>query len=201
MPTSEEVSPWSEQQCLHIRGLSAQASKHPSSAWVPVSSLCGPCASCRAPHNITARPLLTSCSCTAGTAEDAQLFNTNYVSRGMGNLRAEVDDLLNRLLTGHLKDEVGHESKLRSLDQKAALLSALQPADRLRTLGLVCVHSQSKLHVELSVPRATLAHYGWDSPVSHSRDSYLASRNTPAHDAAGEGRQRHARQCWKAVCR
>ena len=111
--------------------------------------------------HITGRPLLTSCSCTAGTAEDAQLFNTNYVSRGMGNLRAEVDDLLNRLLTGHLKDEVGHKSKLRSLDQKAALLSALQPADRLRTLGLVCVHSQSRLHVELSVPRATLAHYGW----------------------------------------
>ena len=86
-------------------------------------------------------PLLTICSWAAGTAEEAQLFNTNYVSRGMGNLRAEVDDLLNRLLTGHLKDELGHESKLRSLDQKAALLSALQPADRLRTLGLVCFQS------------------------------------------------------------
>lgn len=75
----------------------------------------------------------------AGTSEEAQLFNSHYVSRGMGNLRAEVDDLLYRLLTGHLKDELGHESKLRSLDQKAALLSALQPVDRLRTLGLVCL--------------------------------------------------------------
>lgn len=57
----------------------------------------------------------------------------------MGNLRAEVDDLLFRLLTGYLKDSLGHESKLRTLRQKAELLMALQPADRLRTLGLVCL--------------------------------------------------------------
>ena len=68
-----------------------------------------------------------------------QLFNTGYVSRGMGNLRTEVDDLLFRLLTGYLKDSLGHESKLRTLRQKAELLMALQPADRLRTLGLVCL--------------------------------------------------------------
>ena len=74
----------------------------------------------------------------AGTAEDAQLFNTDYISRGShGNLRAEADDVLFRLLTGYLKDQLGHESRLRTLPQKAALLSALQPRDRLRTLGLV----------------------------------------------------------------
>ncbi len=88
---------------------------------------------------VSAVPRLTLRSWGPGSSEEAQLFNTQYVSRAMGNLRAEVDDLLYRLLTGHLKDELGHESKLRSLDQKAALLSALQPADRLRTLGMVCL--------------------------------------------------------------
>ena len=74
----------------------------------------------------------------AGTAESAQLFNTDYISRGShGNLRAEADDVLFRLLTGYLKDQLGHESRLRTLAQKAALLSALKPRDRLRTLGLV----------------------------------------------------------------
>ena len=74
----------------------------------------------------------------AGTAEDAQLFNTDYISRGShGNLRAEADDVLFRLLTGYLKDQLGHESRLRTLAQKAALLSALKARDRLRTLGLV----------------------------------------------------------------
>ena len=120
----------------------------------------------------------------------------------MGNLRAEVDDLLNRLLTGHLKDELGHESKLRSLDQKAALLSALQPADRLRTLGLVCVHPPSGLHADLSRPRASLAHDGWDSQVFYSRDNAPNPCNGPARCDAGEGRQiQCARPCCKAMCR
>ena len=81
----------------------------------------------------------SSCShACAGIAEDAQLFNTDYISRGShGNLRAEADDVLFRLLTGYLKDQLGHESRLRTLAQKAALLSALKPRDRLRTLGLV----------------------------------------------------------------
>ncbi|CAL5229954.1 g13383 [Coccomyxa viridis] len=97
-----------------------------------VAYACGP-AECAG----LAQQLLTLILELLGSSEEAQLFNTQYVSRAMGNLRAEVDDLLYRLLTGHLKDEPGHESKLRSLDQKAALLSALQPADRLRTLGMV----------------------------------------------------------------
>lgn len=74
----------------------------------------------------------------AGTAECGRLYITGFISRSAhGNLRTEADDVLFRLLTGYLVDRVGHESKLRCLSQKAALLSALKPRDRLRTLGLV----------------------------------------------------------------
>ena len=52
-------------------------------------------------------------------------------------MRAELDDWLFRLLTGYIVDKLGHESKLRTLAQKAALLSALQPVDRLRALSVV----------------------------------------------------------------
>lgn len=81
-------------------------------------------------------------SASAGAAEEAQLYDTDYVSTRLGNLRAELDDWLFRLLTGYIVDKLGHESKLRTLAQKAALLSALQPVDRLRALSVVRPISQ-----------------------------------------------------------